>query len=57
MKKLAAYGAGLIALYLGVYYYTGAGALIQDTTKGTSGVITAFQGRSNNATGGGKYPT
>jgi hypothetical protein len=59
MKKALTYGAGLIALYLVVYYYTGAGALLTDIKGGVEGTIQAFQGR---ATGAGQaaasaYPT
>lgn len=45
MKKALLYGAVLIGVYLGVYYYTGAGTLITDTTSGATGVVTALQGR------------
>lgn len=45
MKKIAAYSAGLIALYLGVYYSTGSGRLINGATSGATSVIKAFQGR------------
>lgn len=45
MKKALTIGGGLIALYLGVYYATGAGTLITDSTTGATGVIKAFQGR------------
>lgn len=45
MRKALLYGAGLIALYLGVAYSTGSGTLINDTTNGATGVIKAFQGR------------
>lgn len=45
MKKALAYGAGLIALYLGVYYATGAGALLTNASSGSVNVIKAFQGR------------
>jgi hypothetical protein len=39
------YGAGLIALYLGVFYATGSGTLL--TSGGTDAVnlVQAFQGR------------
>jgi hypothetical protein len=45
MKKALVIGGSLIALYLGVYYASGAGTLITDTTSGATGVIKAFQGR------------
>lgn len=38
-------GAGLIALYLLVYYASGAGKLITSGSKGGVDVIKAFQGR------------
>ena len=44
-KKLAAYGAGLIALYLVVRNYTGAAKVEQAGTSGGSNLIKAFQGR------------
>ena len=44
-RKGMGYGAGLIALYLGVYYASGAGTLITDGTNGGVGLIKAFQGR------------
>jgi hypothetical protein len=45
MKKALVIGGSLIALYLGVFYSTGAGTLINDSTRGATGVIKAFQGR------------
>lgn len=45
MKTFAKYGAGLIALYLGVYYATGAGTLLQQGQSGAVNVVKAFQGR------------
>lgn len=45
MKKALAYGAALIALYLVVYNYTGAGTLLTNGANGSVGVIKAFQGR------------
>ena len=55
MKKALAYGAGLIALYLVVYYYTGAGTLLKDASGGATNLVQAFQARG----GGGStaYPT
>jgi hypothetical protein len=44
-RKALLYGAGLIALYLGVSYATGSGTLITGATNGATGVIKAFQGR------------
>lgn len=45
MKKFLKYGAGLIALYLGVYYSTGSGRLLKEGSSGAATVIQAFQGR------------
>lgn len=45
MKKALAYGAGLIALYLAVYYSTGSGNLVSGASSGATNVIKAFQGR------------
>jgi len=45
MKTALKYSAGLIALYLGVYYATGAGQLISNASSGSVGVVKAFQGR------------
>lgn len=45
MKTAMKYGAGLIALYLGVYYYTGAGKLLSGGTSAVTGTIKTFQGR------------
>jgi hypothetical protein len=45
VKKALTIGGGLIALYLGVYYASGSGILITDSTQGATGVIKAFQGR------------
>lgn len=44
-RKALVVGGGLIALYLGVVYWTGSGTLITDSTNGAVGVIKAFQGR------------
>jgi hypothetical protein len=44
-RKALTYGAGLIALYLGVRYATGAGSLISAGAKGGRTLVTAFQGR------------
>jgi hypothetical protein len=40
------YGAGLIGLYLIVYYGTNAGKVIKDGAAGGATVIKAFQGRA-----------
>jgi len=45
VKTALKYSAGLIALYLGVYYATGGGNLINAATSGATNVIKAFQGR------------
>lgn len=45
MRQALKYGAGLIALYLGVYYASGAGRLIREGAGGTATVVRAFQGR------------
>ena len=45
MKRVILYGAVLIGVYLGVYYYTGAGTLITDSTTGATSVVQALQGR------------
>lgn len=39
------YSATLIAIYLGVAYFTGSGKLIDSSTAGATGLIKAFQGR------------
>lgn len=44
-RQALKYGAGLIGLYLGVVYATGAGKLIKSSTDGTGTVVRAFQGR------------
>lgn len=43
--KMVKWGAGLIAVYLVVRNYTGAGKFISSSTSGASTVIKAFQGR------------
>jgi hypothetical protein len=45
LKKVLVYGGGLIALYILVANSTGSGVLLQDSTAGATGVITALQGR------------
>lgn len=45
MKKALGYGAGLIALYLIVYYGSNSGRVIAAGASGTSTVVKAFQGR------------
>jgi hypothetical protein len=44
-RKLAVYGAGLIALYLLVEHGTAAGKLLDAGSKGGIGVVKALQGR------------
>jgi hypothetical protein len=44
-RKMLTLGGGLIALYLGVYYATGAGNLIKTGASGGATIIRAFQGR------------
>lgn len=39
------YGAGLIALFLGVRYATGAGTLLRSGANGGSKLVRTFQGR------------
>jgi len=45
MRTGVRYGAILIAIYLGVYYWTGAGTLLEKGSTGTANVVRAFQGR------------
>lgn len=45
MKKALLYGAALIGVYILVANQTGTGTLINDSTTGATGVITALQGR------------
>lgn len=45
MKKLAGYGAGLIALYLVVAHGTQAGKAFRSGAAGGVSLIKAFQGR------------
>jgi hypothetical protein len=44
-KTALKYGAGLIGLYLVVYWYTGAGAILNDITGGGTKLVQAFQAR------------
>lgn len=44
-KKVLTYSAGLIALYLAVYYSTGSGNLLKNGASGASSIIKTFQGR------------
>jgi hypothetical protein len=44
-RQALKYSAVLIALYLGVYYSTGAGRLIKEGSGGGIGLVKAFQGR------------
>jgi hypothetical protein len=53
-KKALTYGAGLIALYLGVYYYTGAGSLLKTGTSAVTQTVQAFQARGGS--GSSSYP-
>lgn len=45
MRRFLLYGAGLIALYLGVSYATGFGRDLNASKDFGVGVIRAFQGR------------
>lgn len=45
MKKALVYGAGLIALYLVVEHYTGAGTLLDKGSSGGVKIIKSLQGR------------
>lgn len=45
MKKMLTYGAGLIALYLVVEHYTGAGTVLTKGASGSTSIIKALQGR------------
>lgn len=43
--KIIKYSAVLIALYLGVYYSSGAGTLLSGGSSAADNTIKAFQGR------------
>lgn len=45
MKTALKYGAGLIGLYLVVYYATGSGTVLNNGQTGLVNTIKAFQGR------------
>lgn len=45
MKTALKYSAGLIGLYLLVYYYTGTGDLLNNGSAGASKLVATFQGR------------
>lgn len=45
VRKALQYGFGAIALYLGVYYASGAGTLINAGSSGATNLVKAFQGR------------
>lgn len=45
MRTGLKYAAGLIALYLAVYYATGAGQIVQQGSTGGVNLVKAFQGR------------
>jgi hypothetical protein len=45
MRKILTYSAGLIALYLVVEHYTGAGTLLDKGASGGATVVKALQGR------------
>jgi len=45
VNKALRYSAGLIALYLVVYYATGAGAVLKQGSAGASTLVKSFQGR------------
>jgi hypothetical protein len=53
-NKALKYGAGLIALYLGVYYYTGAGSLLKTGSSALDNTVQAFQARGGS--GSTSYP-
>lgn len=44
-RQFLKYGAGLIALYLGVAYATGSGRLLREGSLGVTRITKAFQGR------------
>lgn len=44
-KKILTYGAGLIALYLVVQNYMGAGTVLTKGSSATVGIIKGLQGR------------
>lgn len=44
-KKILTYSTILIALYLGVYYSSGAGVLLSGGSTAADNTIKAFQGR------------
>ena len=50
MRKALIYGGALIGLYILVANATGTGTLLQDSTAGATGVITALQGRGQGTT-------
>jgi hypothetical protein len=45
MKKALTYSTILIALYLGVYYSSGAGTLLSGGANAGTSLVRAFQGR------------
>ncbi len=45
MHTALKYGAGMIALYLLVFYSTGTGTLLTGATNGSTSLVKAFQGR------------
>ena len=45
MKTGLKYGAGLVGLYLLVYYSTGSGKLLTGVSSGGVNLVKAFQGR------------
>lgn len=45
MRIYAKYGAGLIALYLVVFYGTRSGRVLREGSRGSVSIIKAFQGR------------
>lgn len=44
-RKALTYGAGLIALYLGVHYASGAGSLLTAGANGGTSIVKSLQGR------------
>lgn len=45
MRKALTYAAGLIAIYLVVEHYTGAGTLLDKGAAGSATIVKALQGR------------
>lgn len=45
MKKIAYYGAALIAIYLAVDHFSGTSSILKSGSSGVAGVVTSLQGR------------